>query len=91
MDRVGREERHPRHRSVLHAAAARFDTARFDTWYVYFGVIDPAKIAECVDMDTGLAVEGWRDTPEGRKPVPPERRHLWHKKLMKELRRQMAA
>jgi len=36
-------------------------------------------------------VEGWRDTPEGRKPVPPERRHLWHKKLMKELRRQMAA
>jgi hypothetical protein len=63
----------------------------FDTWYVYFGVVDPAAI-ECVDMQTGLVVESWRDTPEGvAKPVPPERRHVWHRKLMKKMRRQTAA
>ncbi len=68
---------------ALHATASHFDT-----WYVYFGVIDPAEIEECIDMQTGLTVEGWRDTPEGlARPVPPERRHVWHKKLMKKLRR----
>jgi hypothetical protein len=73
----------PATRRALHATASRFDT-----WYVYFGVINPAEIAECVDMQTGLAVEDWRETPEGVvRPVPPERRHVWHKKLMKKLRR----
>ena len=72
---------------ALHATAAGFDT-----WYVYFGVIDPAIIEQCVDMQSGLIVESWRDTPEGlAKPVPPDRRHVWHKKLMKRLRRQTAA
>ena len=71
----------------LHAAASGFNT-----WYVYFGVIDPAKIEACTDMQTGLAIENWRETPEGNvRPVPPERRHVWHKKLMKKLRRQTAA
>ena len=72
---------------ALHATGAGFDT-----WYVYFGVFDPAAIEECVDMQTGLVVESWRDTPEGlAKPVPPERRHVWHTKLMKKMRRQTAA
>jgi len=71
---------------ILHAAATRFDT-----WYVYFGVIDLKAIEECVDVESGLVVESWPDTPEGRKPVPPWRRHAWHKKLMKKLRRQNAA
>jgi hypothetical protein len=54
----------------------------FDTWYVYFAVIDPARIEVCVDMQTGLAVVDWRDIPKGDvRPVPPERRHVWHKKL----------
>jgi hypothetical protein len=67
----------------LHASASGFDT-----WYVYFGVIDPAKIEECVDTHAGLTVESWRDLPEGKvKPVPPERRRVWHKKLMKKMRR----
>ena len=43
----------------------------FDSWYVYFAVIDAPKIEECIDMETGLAVEGWRDMPEGAaRPVP---------------------
>jgi hypothetical protein len=72
---------------VLHAIAASFGT-----WYVYFGVIDLEAIEECIDMQSGLVVESWRDTPQGRaKPIPPERRHVWHKKLMKKLRRQIAA
>jgi len=72
---------------ALHRTASAFAT-----WFVYFGVIDPAEIEECIDMQTGLTVEGWRDTPQGlAKPVPPDRRHVWHKKLMKKLRRQTAA
>jgi hypothetical protein len=70
---------------VLHEAAGSFKT-----WYVYFGVIDPTAIGECVDMQTGLIVEDWRDVPMGLvKPVPPDRRHAWHKKLIKKLRRQV--
>ena len=54
--------------------------SNFDTWYVYLGA--------CVDMSTGIAVEDWRDRPEGDvRPVPPERRHAWHKGLMKKFRR----
>ena len=72
---------------MLHAIAASFGT-----WYVYFGGIDLEAIEECIDMQSGLVVESWRDTPQGRaKPIPPERRHVWHKKLMKKLRRQIAA
>ncbi len=55
---------------VLHATGCSFET-----WYVYFGVIDQAEIGECVDTQTGLAVEGWRDVP--RLPashMPPPRR-----------------
>jgi hypothetical protein len=71
----------------LHAVASSFDT-----WYVYFGFIDLAKIEGCVDVQTGLAVEDWRETPEGDvRPVPPERRHVWHKKLMKRIRRWQTA
>ena len=70
---------------VLHEAAGSFET-----WYVYFGVIDPTAIEECVDMQTELIVEDWRDVPMGLvKPVPPDRRHAWHKKLIKKLRRQV--
>jgi hypothetical protein len=36
----------------------RETAAGFDTWYVYFGVIDQAEVEECVDTQTGLAVEG---------------------------------
>ena len=84
---MGSEERHPATVRALHATAASFDT-----WCIYFGVVDPAAIEECVDMQSGLVVKSWRDTPQGlAKPVPPDRRHVWHKKLMKKLRRQIAA
>lgn len=36
---------------ALHATATASDS-----WYVFFGVIDPTKIDECVDMHTGRAV-----------------------------------
>jgi hypothetical protein len=68
----------------LHAAASGFET-----WYVYFGVIDRVAIEQCVDMRTGKIVEGWSDLPQSElvKPVPPWRRHEWHRKLLKKVRR----
>jgi hypothetical protein len=70
----------------LHAVASGFAS-----WFVYFGVVDPKRIIACIDMQTGLAVEDWRNTPEGQvKPVAPDRRHVWHKKLMRKFRRAYA-
>ncbi len=60
----------------------------FGSWYVYFGVIDPTAIIECVDMQTGRAVEDWRNrspSPLDMPPVPPSRRSAWHKKLLKKV------
>jgi hypothetical protein len=66
----------------LHATAGAFET-----WWIYFGVLDRAAIEECVDMQTCAAVEGWGDTATVMdvKPVPPWRRHAWHRKLLKEV------
>jgi hypothetical protein len=44
----------PETRHALHATAAGFET-----WFVYFGVIDQSAISECVDMATGLGVADW--------------------------------
>jgi hypothetical protein len=65
---------------------AQYKTAdAFETWWVYFGVIDQAAIVECVDMQTGAAIESWGNARSGLdvEPVPPWRRRAWHKKLLR--------
>jgi hypothetical protein len=62
----------------------------FDSWYVYFGVIDRNAIIECVDMQTGSVVENWTAKPPSpldAKPVPAKQRAAWHKKLLREVAR----
>lgn len=73
---------------VPHATASSFDT-----WYVYFGIVGLTGIEECVDMQTGKVIKDWCDAPQSElvRPVPPERRDKWHKKLMKKLRLQEGA
>jgi hypothetical protein len=74
---------------VLHATAPGFET-----WYVFFGVIDRSAIAECIDVRTGKFVEDWHERPPSPldvEPVPPMRRNHWHKKLLKETARAIAA
>jgi hypothetical protein len=71
----------------LHSAAAKHGAVTFDDWYVYFGVIDRSAIQECVDTQTGEAVENWQDrtpSPLDVPPVPAWRRKAWHRKLLKE-------
>jgi hypothetical protein len=73
---------------LCHATASRFQS-----WYIYFGVIDRSAIAECVDMRTGQAVENWADrspSPMDVEPVPADRRDRWHKKLLKKMARTIA-
>jgi hypothetical protein len=77
--------------SALHRAAATRAAATFDDWYVYFGVIDRSAIEECVDMQTGKAVENWQDrtpSPLDVPPVPVWRRLAWHRKLLKNIARE---
>jgi hypothetical protein len=68
----------------LHATASAYAT-----WYVYFGVIPPSAIEECVDMQNRAVVKEWRDTPDTGivRCVPPCRRQAWHKRLMKRFRK----
>jgi hypothetical protein len=71
----------------------------YESWYVYFGIIRPSAIVECVDLHAGEALEDWRDRPPSPldvAPVPAWRRDAWHKKLLKKLayavaRQQIAA
>ena len=71
---------------VLHATARGFAH-----WYIYFGVITRAQIEKCVDMQSGTVVEHWGAEQSGldMEPVPPWRRHAWHKKLLKAVRREL--
>jgi hypothetical protein len=72
----------------LHATATSFDS-----WYVYFGVIEPSAIIECVDMEDSAAVKDWADrkpSPLDAPPVPSWRRDAWHRKLLKGARRAAA-
>jgi hypothetical protein len=71
-------------RLCLHKTATSFAT-----WYIYFGVIAPAQIVECIDMQRGMVVEDWgaEKSELDEEPVPVWRRHVWHKKLLKAVRR----
>jgi hypothetical protein len=56
--------------------------------YPIFGIVGSSAIVECVDLQTGEVVEGWRNLPPSLSdvpPVPPWRRSAWHKKLLKEV------
>ena len=70
-------------------AAARWVDWATDNASIYFGVVPRAQIEECVDMQSGLIVEdcGANRSEQDTEPVPPWRRHAWHKKLLKEVRR----
>jgi hypothetical protein len=72
--------------AALHDAGGR----GFDTWYIFFGIVEPDAIGECFDMDNNRAVDNWRDTPalpNDIPGVPAWRRDAWHKNLLKKVGR----
>ena len=71
----------------LHSTAPRFNS-----WYVYFGIIPRSAIIDCVDMQTGSRVENWADRPPSPldiEPVPPWRRAAGHKKLLRNVAKEL--
>jgi len=73
----------------LHKAAARNGSSEPRNWFVYFGVIAPSDILECVRMETGDKIADWANVspPEfDVKPVPPSRRKAWQKRMLKDVR-----
>lgn len=75
---------------ALASAAAKGGTARDDSWFVFFGVLDPTLIIACVDTASGEEVPNWGEIcPEELSvpAVPPWRRDTWHKKLLKTVAR----
>jgi len=62
---------------------------RTETWYLYFGVIGPDQIRECVDLHSGEPLD-WRSLLPRHDDVPGyayEDRHVWHAKLLDAVRR----
>lgn len=79
---------------ALHGAAAVHAGDGPDSWYIFFGVIQPAAIASCVDTLSGAEIEGWADvSPPGLdiKAVPAWRRDAWHRQLLKRVEKAAAA
>lgn len=82
---------------ALHSAVAHEGEDGPASWYILFGVVPPEGIIDCVDMETGRPLDGWRTLPPGpfdRPGVPARHRDKWHKKLLKNVAkavREMAA
>jgi hypothetical protein len=77
---------------ILHRAAEKAGGTSDDpeTWFVYFGVLPPETIIECVNVRSQEVVTDWANVspPElDVKPVPPWRRVAWQKRMLKDVRR----
>lgn len=60
----------------------------WQNWFVYFGVIGPEGIVDCVDMNTGKSVDWRKITPnEVATAISPSRRKAWQKQLHKQVKR----
>jgi hypothetical protein len=74
---------------VLHRSATSFET-----WYVYFGVVRPEWIVECMDVFTGEKIDGWAEIspPElDVLAVPSWRRDTWQRKMLAQIKKSVAA
>lgn len=67
------------------------ETAKsFDSWFVYFGIINPSDIRECIDLQHKAPFDQWPaiiPAPDDRPGVAPDGRRKWHRKLLKSVRR----
>jgi hypothetical protein len=78
--------------SWLHTAAGR--RANPDSWFIYFDVIVPERIIECVEVATGAVVADYENVSPPAldiKAVPSWRREAWQKRMLKDVRRALAA
>jgi hypothetical protein len=60
--------------------------SKSETWFVFFGVIRPEAIIECVHMATGAAVADWASiSPPSLdvKAIPPSGRKAWQRRMLK--------
>ena len=74
---------------------ASADGERFESWWIYLGVIAPENIVECREMGTDAPVDDWPNlTGIGGHVlpgVPAWRRGDWHRALLKKVGRAVAA
>lgn len=66
--------------------ALHLTATNYASWYVYFGVLPPTAIIQCVDMAIGQTVDNWAELspPElDVRGVPAYRRMEWQKKMLK--------
>lgn len=64
--------------------------ARFNSWYVFFGIVPVAWVTSCIDMQTNASLEAWPNLDAGPDDVPGVsswRRDAWHRALLKKVRR----
>lgn len=79
-------------RERLHSLAADGDANT--EWWVCFGWIRPEQILSVLDMRTGDVVEKWGSSwaeSESREGVPFRRRDAWHRRLLKDVKRELVA
>jgi hypothetical protein len=61
-----------------------------ETWFVYFGVLPPSAIVECINSENGTTIHEWpniEETPLDAPAVPAWRRDAWHKNLLKKVQK----
>lgn len=76
--------------AALHATAEKYEGQGPDSWYIFFGVIQPFAIRSCVEVVTNTNIENWSEMspPElDMKAVPAWRREAWHRHLLKQIDR----
>lgn len=79
--------------AALHTTAAKHAGEGPGSWYIYFGVLSPSSIRQCVDMATGLDLEQWGEiSPPDLdvKAVPAWRREAWQRQMLKQVDRALA-
>lgn len=67
--------------------------ARPETWFIYFGIIEPAAILECFAVREGRVVENWADHLSPAlcvRGIPAWRRDAWQRQMLKRVRRAVA-
>ena len=57
-----------------------------DSWYIFFGIIRPERIAECFDIRLGEPLPNWRTLPASPTDlpgVPPYARERWRRATLR--------
>jgi hypothetical protein len=84
----------PKHVTAETVKGLHETAAGYESWYVFFGVIESVDISSCTETMTGTEVSNWGEVSPAdldMKGVPAWRRDAWHRQLLKKVDRALKA